>query len=169
LHFCDVEAKQSSVMPLFKKRRNDDDDTPADAPGAADRLLDQTEILDRLEEEIFRADRYGRSLVVLCALPQLTTGEALGAAGIATAWEALSAQLRFSDRVGILNDGAFVAVLPETDAQSARVIAHRLAADLTVRSTGANRRNWLVGIGEWPVDGSDPPALVEAAMSRAQR
>ena len=153
-------------MPLFRKRGNGEDE---ERDSSRDRFLNQQDILDRLEEEIFRADRFGRALVILCVVPQLVPGESPAAGEIAFARDVVAAQLRFSDRVGTLEDGTLVAVLPETEATSARVVAHRIAADLTVRSTGANRRNWLVGASTFPDDGSDPPAMVAAAMGRAQR
>jgi len=131
--------------------------------------LEEQDILDRLEEEIFRADRYGRPLVVLCVVAQRVPGEALRPGETAFAVEAVSAQLRFSDRVGTLDDGTLVAMLPETDPAVARVIAHRVAADLAVCSVGANRRNWLTGTSMFPEDGADSLAMVQAVIDRADR
>jgi hypothetical protein len=153
-------------MPIFK--RSD----PSHHDGAAgdatpSRILAEREILDRIEEEIFRAARYSRPLVVLCARAQLLTNEALSAAEINGAAETVGAQLRFSDRVGTLADGSVVAVLPETTMAVARVIAHRIAADLTLRSSGSASRKWSVGASTYPDDGADPPAIVMAAMTRA--
>jgi hypothetical protein len=155
-------------MPLFKRRGRDEQ--PGDgSPPAAARILNLQEIFDRLEEEIFRAGRYGRPLVVLCVVPQRMTGAVPDPQEIAAAAEFVSSELRFSDRVGVLTDGAVVAVLPETQPDVARVIAHRLAADLAVRSAGSTRRNWLAGTSTFPEDGADPPAMVQAAIDHAHR
>jgi hypothetical protein len=49
----------------------------------------------------------------------------------------------------------------------ARAIAHRIAADLTTRSTATFARKWSVGASTYPDDGEGPPAIVMAAMTRA--
>lgn len=153
-------------MPLFKRHGGDGD---SKEPGdAASRILDEREIFERIEEELFRAERYGRPLVILCARPQLLPNEAIRPEEAAVAIEAVSAQLRFSDRVGTLLDGTIVAVLPETPVEVARVIAQRIAVDLTLRSAGVSQRKWLVGASSFPDDGNDPPSIVIAAMQRAQ-
>ncbi len=152
-------------MPLFKRRGQGDE--PSEPSPA--RVLNLQEIFDRLEEEIFRADRYGRPLVVLCVVAQRIGDEAPPPAEAARAADVVDAQLRFSDRVGLLADGTIVVVLPETQADAARVVAHRIAADLAVRSAGASRRNWLVGTSTFPDGGADPPTMVQSALDRAQR
>jgi hypothetical protein len=155
-------------MPLFKRRGREGE--PGDEPPqGAPRIFNLQEIFDRLEEEIFRADRYARPLVVLCIVPQGVVGEVPQPGEIAAAADFVSTTLRFSDRVGVLTDGTIVAVLPETRPDVARVIAHRLAADLAVRSPAGTRRNWLAGTSTFPDDGADPPAMVQAALDRAQR
>ncbi len=154
-------------MPLFKRRTDDGEPgAPADAPSRS-RVLSEPDILDRLEEEIVRATRYDRPLVVVCAVPQLLPNQSLGHEEIATAAEAIGVRLRFCDQIGALRDGTLVALLPETDAASARVVAHRLAADLVVRSAGQERRNWRAGVAQVPEDGADPPTVVRAAIARA--
>lgn len=155
-------------MPLFKRRGQEG--KPGDEPPqGAPRILNLQEIFDRLEEEIFRADRYARPLVVLCIVPQRIVGEAPQPGEIASAADFVSTTLRFSDRVGVLTDGTIVAVLPETQLEVARVVAQRIAADLAVRSSAGTRRNWLAGTSTFPEDGADPPAMVQAALDRAQR
>jgi hypothetical protein len=155
-------------MPLFK-RRGREGGQGEESPQSVPRILNLQEIFDRLEEEIFRADRYARPLVVLCLAPQRIAGEAPQPGEIASAADFVSTALRFSDRVGVLTDGTIVAVLPETRPDVARVIAHRIAADLAVRSPAGTRRNWLAGTSTFPDDGADPPAMVQAALGRAQR
>jgi hypothetical protein len=154
-------------MPLFKRRdpagRPEDELSPP-----ATRVLGQQDILDRIEEEMFRAERYGRPLAVLCALPQRLPNEAPERQEMLRAADAVTAQLRFSDRVGTLEDGTLVAVLPETPADVARVISHRIVADLAIRGAGASHVKWFVGVSTYPDDGSDPPSMVVAALKRAQ-
>ena len=130
-------------MPLFK-RRGRDEQPGDDSPPAVARILNLQEIFDRLEEEIFRAERYARPLVVLCIVPQ-RLGEAPDAREIAAAAAFVSSTLRFSDRVGVLTDGTIMALLPETQPEVAGVVAHRIAADLVVRSAAGTQRNWLAG------------------------
>jgi len=154
-------------MPLFKRRGRDEQDGGGQPPGAA-RILNLQGILDRIEEEIFRAERYGRPLVVLCFVPQ-RLADVPDKREIASAADFVSNELRFSDRVAVLTDGTIVAVLPETQPAVARVVAHRIAADLVVRSAGDTHRNWLAGASTFPDDGANPPALVQAAIDRAHR
>lgn len=156
-------------MPPFKRRGKGDDAQDPEPSFPAARILSQQDILDRLEEEIVRAGRYSRALVVLCVVPQRPAGEALRPGETEFAAEAVSAHLRLSDRVGTLNDGMLIATLPETDIAVVRVIEQRVAADLAVRTAGGNRRNWRTGTSVFPEDGADPPALVQAAIDRAQR
>jgi hypothetical protein len=152
-------------MPLFKRRGHEHQ---VDEPAGTSRVLTQREILDRLEEEIFLAERYGRSLAVLCVLPQLLPAEALDPVELATAADAVNARLRFSDRVGVLDEGTLVLVLPETSGDVARVIGQRIASDLGIRSAAAGHRKWLAGTGTFPEDGADPPTIVVAALQRAR-
>lgn len=153
-------------MPLFKRRDQSEPDRRDDAPPPG-RILDEREILDRIEEELFRAARYARPLVVLCARPQVLGDESLPGDEVRSAAALVEAALRFSDRVGVLADGSIVAVLPETPIDVARVVAHRIGADLTARSASTTMRKWLVGTSTYPDDGEDPPAVVTAALARA--
>ena len=154
-------------MPLFKRLgQNEEPDGPP--PGGSPRVLNLQAIFDRLEEEIFRAERYARPLVCLCIVPQSLPG-APTQAELGSAAEFVSKELRFSDRVGVLTDGTIVAVLPETQPAVARVVGDRIAGDLVMRSTGTTHRNWHAGTSAFPDDGADPPSLVQAAIDRAQR
>ena len=151
------------------KRRGQNEEPDGAPPGGTARVLNLQDIFDRLEEEIFRAERYARPLVCLCIVPQSLPTGAPTQAEIASAAEFVITELRFSDRVGVLTDGIIVAVLPETQPAVARVVGHRIAGDLVTRSTGSTHRNWLAGTSAFPDDGADPPSLVQAAIDRAQR
>lgn len=78
-------------------------------------------------------------------------------------------QLRDVDHVGLLNDGSFVAVLPETEQHAAHVAALRIASELTLRSGAVRQRNWLVGAAELWAECDSPDALLAAAVANAIR
>ena len=95
--------------------QRDDDPPQGVAP-----ILNLQAIFDRLEEEIFRAERYSRPLAVLCIVPQRVVGEVPQPGEIASAADFVGSKLRFSDRVGVLTDGSILAILPETPLEVAR-------------------------------------------------
>lgn len=162
-----ARSYNTASMPLFKRRGQNEEPDGA-PPGDSARVLDLQDIFDRLEEEIFRAERYGRPLVCLCIVPQPPPGAPMQTE-LASAADFVSKELRFSDRVGVLTDGTIVAILPETQPAVARVVGDRIAGDLVMRSTGTTHRNWHAGTSAFPGDGADPPSLVQAAIDRAQR
>ena len=153
-------------MPLFK--RDAQKESGEQHSLASMRVLNQEGIFDRLEEEIFRAERYGRALMVLCVLPQRLPGEDPQPKETTLAADALSGRLRFSDRVGMLDDGTLVVLLPETSGDAARVVAHKIVADLAIRGSGLGHAKWLVGTSTFPEDGTDPSSMVVAAFQRAK-
>ena len=134
-------------MPLFKK--------PAFAPDAPApelepddeliRLLSDEEIRRTVERELFRSARYGRPLSVLRATAQLLPHERLNRDQVALVNACIAAQLRTIDEVGLLRDGSYLIVLPETEASGAGTVAQRLVSELTLRSSHVNNTNWLVG------------------------
>lgn len=153
-------------MPLFK-RREEDAKAGDGSPKALARILSIEDIFDRLEEEIVRVQRYGGALSVFAITPQ-RLANALDEREGASASEFVRTQLRFNDLVSVMTDGTVVAILPETEFDGARVVAHRIASDLTVRSTAERHRKWLSGVSAFPTDGEDPPALMQSAIDRAQ-
>ncbi len=157
-------------MPLFKRREQaEHNEVPAAPAASTRRILSEPEIREHLDEEAGRARRYGRPLIVLCLVPQKLPGEVLRPGELESVADIVRTHLRQSDRVGALDTGVLVAVLPETDFAGARVAAHRLSADLAIRSTGTQARNWLPGVAEFPADGEDASALIDSAMARAHR
>ncbi len=132
--------------------------------------MSEHDIFNRLEEEIARAERYGRYLSIICLLPQRLVVETPRPEEIDLAAEAVRDHLRFSDQIGRLGDGTIVVILPETQGDTARVTAHRMVADLAVRSRapGWGHAKWLAGVSTVPDDGRDPPTLVTTALHRAE-
>lgn len=106
---------------------------------------------------------------MLCLIPQKLPGEVLRPSELESVADIVRTHLRQSDRVGALDTGALVAVLPETDFAGARVAAHRLSADLAIRSAGTHARNWLPGVADFPADGEDASALIDSAVAKAHR
>ena len=70
--------------------------------------------------------------------------------------------------IGELRTGSLIAILPETDWTDARVVAQRIANDLTVRSSAVTTRKWKAGVSGFPDHGADPPTMVQHAMDDAR-
>lgn len=79
----------------------------------------------------------------------------------------LAYQLRRADAVAALADGAYVAILPDTPADAAQIVAQRIAGDLAIRSAAINRRNFLLGIAVYPHDATIASDLIDAAVRAA--
>lgn len=155
-------------MPLF--RRHEQKAELGDQPSPpATRILSQNDIFDRIEEEISRAQRHGRFLSVLCVLPQRLPGEEPEPRETTLAADVVSAELRLQDCLGRLDDETLVVVLPETSADAARVIAHRVVSDLAIRGGGLGHAKWFVGASSFSDDSADPPEVVSIALRRARR
>lgn len=126
-------------MPLFKKGNaapeREHDNAPSDA-------LAQADLARHLDDEVWRAARYGRPLVLVCLAPRMLAGERLTQSERQMAIDALRACLRRSDVVGEAGEGVFVAVLPETDDAAGASVAFRLRSELSLRSAGRRQVNW---------------------------
>ncbi|HZH04389.1 MAG TPA: response regulator, partial [Myxococcaceae bacterium] len=88
-------------------------------------LLDRGGLLQRLEEEVARAQRYGRPWVLALLTAQRPLGE-----GLRTCATALRDKLRPPDAVAHLGGGTFVLVLPELPPDAGRAAMYRLGAEL---------------------------------------
>ena len=115
----------------------------------------------RLGEEIARAERYQRSLVVMLLEPANLLAEPAEEA-YARAAKALRQSLRFSDFAGQFDEERFLALLPETDREGARVVGHRLLADL--RSSSEPTIRWRGVLVTYPEDGADADRLIDRAF-----
>lgn len=130
-------------------------------------LAGEPEIIKALSDEMARARRYARPLSVLCVMPQLLPGEALHDEERMFAEQAIERCLRHTDRIGVLDDGAFFGVLTETDADAAWAAAQRISNELSLRSAAVNRQNWLAGAV--PYDGieREPSTVLAQAVQAA--
>jgi diguanylate cyclase (GGDEF)-like protein len=132
----------------------------------------------RLEEEVERAERYGRPLsLVLVDVDDLRAlndrhGRAVGDRALREVAHALQGGLRAADRVGRWAGGGFAVILPETVAGAALGAADRLRADIAVRrwplhqSDGGRSRLRLTvscGVAATPREGATVAGLVERA------
>ena len=97
----------------------------------------------RLDEELERANRYGRALsLVLVDLDDLRGvndrwGRPAGDHVLTQVAQLLMSGARMVDRVGRWAGGTFAIVLPETGAGAAFGLAERMRADLAARRFGA--------------------------------
>jgi hypothetical protein len=141
-------------MPLFREKR---DNTPppqevAAEPPAVDgpHLLFDGPVLARwfvayrLEQELYRARRYGAPLTVLLSEPQLITGERVRRDGREAAAAAASKSARSLDLVGWLDDNRIIMVLPMTDAPSARFAATRMRDEMWLLSYQHGGQKWQI-------------------------
>ncbi len=153
-------------MKLFAKKPEAAAGPP---PKEEVRLLVEAAVLRALDYELTRATRYGRPFAVLRIVAHLLPSELPGADEIQSVGACISGQLRDVDRMGTLDDGSFVALLPETDEPAANVAAGRISSELTLRSGAVYQRNWLVGAAElWP-ECESADALLVAALANAIR
>lgn len=127
-------AACGAIVPSLR-RRFDDDRLRTAALAITDELTGvgtRRFVLDRLEQELGRARRYGR--VVSCSLLDIDglarVNESVGTDGgdavLRAAAAVVRGSLRGADVVGRLRDDELLIVLPETDEPSARLISDRL-------------------------------------------
>ena len=118
---------------------------------------------ERLTEELARCARYGRmsSVAYLCFSDWKTLSLDTQAQLIEQVGYVLQNELRSSDVATRWGPGRFVWYLPETDAPGAMVVARRLAE--VVRTA-----NTVIGVAQYPADGSSVDELLQVAQERAQ-
>ncbi|HUT76543.1 MAG TPA: sigma 54-interacting transcriptional regulator, partial [Polyangia bacterium] len=122
-----------------------------------------TEILDlpgfeiRLGQEVERAMRYGRALALLVLYTR---------SGPPNAFEKMRERLtrcvRFVDVVGAIGGGELAVLLPETG-EAAMIPATRLLHSITEEAPDAR-----AGLARFPIDASDPEALLAGARAAAR-
>jgi hypothetical protein len=96
----------------------------------------------RLAEESERARRYVRPLAALAASPSVLPGERLPEEARLQAAEAAKAAARTTDLVGWTGDDRILVVMPETDAESARIAAARWRDEIWLRSRSSGGQKW---------------------------
>jgi two-component system cell cycle response regulator len=103
------------------------------------RLLNHRAILERLEEEMIRAERYQSDMsVVLCDVDRFKAindvhGHLTGDSILKGFAERLKAGLRSSDLVGRYGGEEFLAILPGADLEAAAAVAERVCQQLIER------------------------------------
>jgi PleD family two-component response regulator len=102
----------------------------------------------RLAEEIERARRYGRPLAIAVVRPVLLAGERVTAEALKAAAQAADAAARASDLAGWGGEGRLLLIMPETDAQEARVAASRLRDEMWHRSRQVGAQRWEIALLE---------------------
>jgi hypothetical protein len=141
-------------MPLFREKREavpqPDPESP-DVPVAAGPhlLLDgpvlaRWFVLYRLEQELYRARRYGPPLTILVSEPQLIVGERVRQDGREAAAIAAAKSARSLDLVGWLDESRIIMVLPMTDAPSARFAATRMRDEMWLLSYTHGGQKWQI-------------------------
>ncbi len=127
-----------------------------------------------LDEEIRRAQRYGRSLaLIFLDLDDFkayndTYGHPAGDALLSEISAVIRANLRTVDMAARYGGEEFVAILPETTSEQALVLADRLrlaVSDLEVSPTGTPRQRVTIsaGVAAFPSDAKTKSDLIEAA------
>jgi hypothetical protein len=141
-------------MPLFREKREANPPPPEEAsstpPAPGPHLLQdgpvlaQWFVLYRLQQELYRARRYGAPLTVLVSEPQLIVGERVRPDGREAAAAAAAKSARGLDLVGWLDDQRIVIVLPMTDAPSARFAATRMRDEMWLLSYTHGGQKWQI-------------------------
>ena len=137
-------------------------------------LFNRGALLERLERELERSRRYGRSLAVIffdsTASKASTTPTATSSATACCAIWRASPQRRCAvlSLVGRYGGEEFVAVLPETDGAQALVVAERLRANvarhrLDLASGEEVRATISAGVAVFPADATTMDTLLRIA------
>jgi diguanylate cyclase (GGDEF)-like protein len=134
---------------------------------------------ERLEEESLRARRYQRPLSILMIdidhFKQFNDsyGHASGDAALRLAADAIHHTLRRTDLIGRYGGEEFIVAMPETLISAATTKAEALRQAITMarletggRKSGASAITVSIGVAQWPDDGSDARAVIEAADRR---
>lgn len=140
---------------------------------ALTKVFNRRAIFARFNEEIDRASRYNRPLVVAMVDVDYfkkfndTEGHVLGDEALKKIAQNLASNLRKSDAVGRYGGEEFMLVLPETKIQSAKEIAERLRAGIERISFQGQREEAFLtvslGLAAFPDFGKTAEELVQAS------
>jgi diguanylate cyclase (GGDEF)-like protein len=151
--------------------------SPQPQPGGAG-CLSTDALLERLEEEISRADRHGTDLscllVVIENLDELSRahGQELREQALGYVADALRRELRRFDRVGRPSDRELAIVLPGADGPRGEMVARRVLDRLrTIKVEAGGERRALVlsvGLSAWR-EGRDARTLLDRARAASRQ
>ena len=142
-------------------------------------LFNRRHLMERLDEEVRRADRYSRPLTLLMIdidhFKHLNDhcGHAAGDEALTSLGKLLRADVRLSDQAFRYGGEEFVILLPELKLPESMLVAERLRNDIEAASlTGSPECNLTVSIGVAEHDGEESPDSllhrVDQAMYRAK-
>ena len=120
-----------------------------------------------LQEAVEEAVAEQQPYTILACLPQTLPGE-VTADVVQVVAECIQSMLRDEDISGLLEGNIVVVGLPGTDASGARVLAHRLQSELTLRSTPLRNTLWDAAFACLPEQGLTADELLEAAIELAR-
>jgi GGDEF domain-containing protein len=156
---------------------NDSDNSTLPPRGPRD-CLSTAEVVARLDEEVSRAGRHRTALscllVSLLDVEQLASahGQELPAQALDYLGAALGRQLRRFDRVGSLQEGELLVVLPGADERRGEIVARRALGRLhSVKIEVKGQRQPLrisVGVAAW-CEGLSADQLLAQTRLAAQR
>jgi len=117
----------------------------------------------RLKEEIQRAERHGRVLV-LCVLEPEDPAIRLDQAFRGRVGRALRGHLRTSDFATVSHSGRLLVLFPETVVPSAEVATRRLVTTLNSVLNEGKPQRWRAALVWYPEDGRNADQLLESAQ-----
>jgi diguanylate cyclase (GGDEF)-like protein len=132
-------------------------------------VMSRRAVLRELELRAERAQRLDRPLSIIYMdvdrLKQINeeTGHAAGDAALTQLAQMVISRTRTTDRLGRLGGDEFLLVLPDTDAQGARVVAQRLLHVEVDAPAGPTPAGVSIGLASAPPLPPDPAALLSAA------
>jgi diguanylate cyclase (GGDEF)-like protein len=146
-------------------------------------LLNHRRSQEVLQEELWRATRYGRPLALLMvdvdAFKQFNDayGHPQGDTLLTSIARLLRSSVRNVDHVGRYGGEEFVVILPETTRDEAGVLAERIRANVEAEWFDAGndrtvRKTISIGLAGYPEDGESPEELLQNAddaLYRAKR
>ena len=121
----------------------------------------------KLKREVEQAAKAQRTYAVLACVPQSLPGE-IASDVVSVVAECVLGIVREQDMPGTVGRDIVALGLAETDAAGARVIAHRLQNELTLRSTPLRNTVWESGFACLPEDGLTAEELLDAAIRSAR-
>ena len=116
----------------------------------------------RLREEVARAGRTGKEFSLATWHWRLLPNEPLNPDRLTRAVAAILKGLRWYDVAARIDRQRFVAILFDSDYESAATVAYRIKADLQIRLPSAGK--WQVGVATFGRDGADEDALLQATF-----